>query len=413
MSKISFSKHNIISYIFFIISPILGVIFSFSNLSKPKYRKCFYIIISFFFGLFFLKNPPIHDIYRYYLQYEYIYTISDFGKYTNDYFFDTICLIFNQIGIPFYFIPPLFVFLTLYITLIGVEKLILKYKFNLLRLTLLIISSIILTNPVLVSLGLRSYLSFAFLFLGLINYFIYNKKLSFILFFLSGFTHSSLIVFIIPLFLINIIKPGKVATLVISFICFLFSYFLISIITNLSIVNLLSDSLVAYTEISRVSEKSISGVIHYYLNLNLKLIIIIFAIMFIKIEELNIFEKKLYYYMNYMLIICSLCSVSDVALGRYSTYTSFISFILLFFCNKKLYLGKKLIRFILIMYVIFNLMVNNIYINRHIFMIGKPIEMSIITPLALILYSEEEYKKYLINIDNEGYPISGSGSRQL
>ena len=81
---------NLISYLFFLISPFLGLVSSFLNIALSKNRKCFYLILSAFAALFFVKRPPLNDLYRYYLHFSEIENLSDVGLKDGYYLFDLI-----------------------------------------------------------------------------------------------------------------------------------------------------------------------------------------------------------------------------------------------------------------------------------------------------------------------------------
>jgi len=402
---------NLISQLFFILSPIIGFLIALFNINSEKSRKNFYIISSFFFSLFILKNPPIHDVYRYYDRFNNIKSLNDVGYYTQDYFFDFVSLFFNSLDIPFYFLPPLFVFLTFYFSFKGVELIIRKYNFNNLFNIFLILSIIVLVNPILVSLGLRSYLGFAFLFYSIVLYFFDNRKKSYVYMFFSVITHASFLIFLIPFLLIYFYRPNKVSVIILSLSIFISSKFLLPKILDFGLVGLIFGDLVGYSQFDNLENKSSRGVVFYYITIAIKLFFIYFCYSTVNLRNLNIKEKYLFFYIGYMILIFSASSISEVALGRYTSYTSFLIFFMICTYVYRFREYKIIYSALIIIIFTFNFLILNVYINRNVFLMGKSIEMSIVSPLNMVLYSKDEYDLYLSNIGPDGYPLNGPGSQ--
>lgn len=408
MNRLMLNKQTFLSLLLFLTIPLLGFISAIYNIIKSNNRKLIYVIIALFFSVLTIKNPPIHDIYRYILRFDSINSISDIGLYTNDYFFDFLTLLFKNIEIPFYLIPTTFVFLTLLLILFAIDKFLIFYNTSKNKAFLIIIATIIIANPITVSLGLRSHLAFALVFYGLTNLF-FTKKNYYILYLILGFlTHTSSFLLILSYFLSKFFKPNKSTTIILALTSFLMSTVLLNFAFELPIISNTFSTLSVYKEFDNLSDKSARGLLFYYIDITVKLSIIATYFLFYHFNKIYHSEKSLYFFINNLIILTFASSMSEIAFGRYSSYVAFfIVIILLFQTTRRI----KITKIILIGYLFFTLTVTNIYVNRNIIISGNYIATSITPPLFLFLYSDEEYRKLLSNTNFDGYPISGPGSQ--
>lgn len=409
MGSIRLSRINLLSLFMFLVSPIVGLVYSFFKINGRSNRRFFYLICSSFFAIVFLKNAPIHDAYRYYDRFNNTLKVDDIGFYTQDYFFDLIAIAFNYLGVSFYYIPSLFIFLTLFFSFLALEVLIRKYNFDQKTQLFLILSIVILSNPIMISMGLRSYLAFSFLFYAIILFSHSESRCSYFFLVLSIFTHASFIIFSLPFLLLKFYNPNKIIVVIFSAILLISSSFFVEKLTQIKFINIIFGDLLGYSQFDNLENKSARGLFFYYTVLYLKLFFIYYTYIRFDLKKANSNQKKMYGYIGYMIIICSICSVSEVALGRYTTYAAFLIFFLFFIVRLKTINFFKIDSLVLIFFLMFNFLILNLYVNRSVFYTGKPVQMSLLTPLNLILYSKEEYDKYLIDIDIDGYPKASLG----
>lgn len=408
MNRFMLNKKTFLSLMFFLVIPLLGLISAIYNIIKSNNRKMIYIIISLFFSVLTIKNPPIHDIYRYILRFDSINSINDIGLYTNDYFFDFLTLLFKILEIPFYLIPAIFVFLTLLLILFSVDKFLNFYNIERNKALLIIISIIIIANPITISLGLRSHLAFAFFFYGLANLIITKKNYYILYFILAFITHTASFLLILSYLISKYFKPNKSTTIILASASFLASTILLNFAFELPIISNAFSTLSVYKDFDNLSDKSARGLLFYYIDITIKLSIIVTYFLFYYSDRKNHVEKSLYFFINILIILAFASSMSEIAFGRYSSYSVFFIIIALLLQTKN---KVKITKFILFGYLFFTLMVTNIYVNRNIIFSGNYMSLAITPPLFLFLYSDEEYRKLLSNTDFDGYPISGPGSQ--
>lgn len=413
MSQIKFDKKNLINVLFFLVIPIFGFAYSFYNLFSNQNRKIAFFVISAFCSLFILKNPPIHDIYRYALRFDSINSIKDFGIYTNDYFFDFIVVLFKNLDIPFFLIPPLFVGLSIYLILNSINNLLLKLNISPSKSVLIIIFTLILANPITISLGLRSHLAFSFFLYGIINFVIYKKKSYFIFLILAPLTHSASILLVIAFFATLLFKPKILLTTAVSATLFTVSKSLLLVLASTTFISTYFGTLTTYTEFDNLSDKSNNGMLYYYITNFIKILVALAYIKFSIFQfskiKTDIKENKikyfLYYFTNNIIILSFATSMSEIAFGRYSSYAIFFMCILMIIYNK-----NKIINVFLTLFFIYTFTIGNIFINRNILKTNDFEKIIIIPPIINFTYSDEEYRKKLSNTDVNGYPISGPGS---
>lgn len=406
MNQVKINKKNIFNILLFLTIPVLGFLYSFFNFFTNKKRNISLVIISLFFSIILLKNPPIHDIFRYLLRFDTINSISDIGLYTNDYFFDLLTIIFKKIDFPFYIIPPFFVFLTTFLILKSIDKLLNFYNISKLKSLYIIIFSLVLANPIIISLGLRSHLAFAFFLFGLTIYITSKSKKSYIFMFLAILTHSSSALLILAFSTTFFIKPKIKLTMLAATITYTTSTFLLFYLANSTLINTFFSTLTVYTEFNNLSDKSTNGLIYYQLGLLMKFIILISYVFFSKnYSSFDEPKKFLFFFINNLLILTFATSMSEIAFGRYSSYLIFFIITLILIENK-----NNVIKIILLTFFLYTLIINNLYINRNILLVNESHKALLTPPILHYLYSDNEYRKLLQNTDINGYPISGPGS---
>ena len=94
----------------YFINPLVGFILTLSSIKKRN--KLPFFNISIFFFIIFLYTPPLGDLYRHNITYDLI--TSGVVEQRKDYVFYYNLLLFNYLNIPFYFIPPIYVSISLY-----------------------------------------------------------------------------------------------------------------------------------------------------------------------------------------------------------------------------------------------------------------------------------------------------------
>lgn len=408
MNQFVLNKKSLLSILLFLVIPLLGFTLAIYNIIKTNNRKVIYVVISLFFAVLTIKNPPIHDIYRYLLRFDSINSINDIGLYTNDYFFDFLTLLFKFLKLPFYLIPPTFVFSTLLLILLSIDKILNFYNIKGNLAFLIIFSILIIANPINISLGLRSHLAFSFILYGIINLII-TKNNRYLIYLALGFlTHTASFILILSYFISKYFKSRKATTILLSLIAFLASKFLLNFVFEISFISDTFSTLSVYKEFDNLSDKSSRGLLFYYIETTIKMTMMITYFLFYSFENKNYVEKSIYYFLNILIILTFASSMSEIAFGRYSTYVVFFIILLFLLQTKNKF---KITKFIVLAYLFFTLLVTNIYINRNTIETGNYLYTSIESPLFLFLYTDNDYRKLLSNTDFDGYPKSGPGAQ--
>lgn len=406
MQNVKINPRIFFSIILFLLNPVIGLIYSLYNITKTYNRNIIFIIIALFFSVLTIKNPPIHDIYRYLLRFDSINQWQDIGLFTNDYFFDYLTLTFKFFDIPFFLIPPVFVLLTIFLDLKSIDIILKHYKYNKKKSLFIIIFTIAIINPINISLGLRSHLSFAFFLFGLVNLLTTSNKKNYLYFFLAFLTHTASFILILSYFISKFFKPNKFLTLVLSIICLLASAIILNTVFSLPFFAEKFSTLSVYTEFDNLSDKSTRGMLYYYISTTIKIIFIGLFFIFFDNKMAKEIEYKLFYFINILVITTCACNFSEIAFGRYTAYVVILTNLVLIFQNK----NKKYLSLLLISYFIYSVFITSIYINRNNIINGDYFIQSIKPPIFLLMYTDEEYRNLLSNTDITGYPISGPGS---
>ena len=113
---IVFNRKSIFAFSVFMLSPVAGIMVALHNAKKSQFNFI-YFLISLFFAVVFLKNPPLDDLYRYLEMYDHLNPNIIFNEFNNYSVFFAISYFFKMIGVPFYLMVSFFNFLIIFFAL--------------------------------------------------------------------------------------------------------------------------------------------------------------------------------------------------------------------------------------------------------------------------------------------------------
>ncbi|WP_214001793.1 EpsG family protein [Acinetobacter variabilis] len=402
MKNLFIFRKNLFSLIVFLLSPALGVLTSLHNL-KREHLRFFYILISMFFAILVLKNPPIYDLYRYLEMFDISASTTEFGNYYSYYILSKL---FKNLGISFYFLPPLFVFLTILYNLKSLHLLYEKFNWNLRKQLILIFAVIIISNPLIISLGLRSYLSSALFTYSVLQISLNREKKYYSLIILSIFIHFSALYLTIFFLISRFIKIKKITALIISILALTLSSIVIPYFIQYIPIASIQEHSLNYTNNQFTGIENTSKSFNALIVNNFSYFIIIFfwILFYIKKSASNPYYNDYKNILNFFSIAICLSSVTGLIFYRFSSYLIILLFIyiatqeLIFIKNK---LSISLITIILTL----NLVLIDIFIRKDSIINGKPLQMAFLPTPQILIYTDHEYRKFLNKIDDEGYII--------
>lgn len=237
-------KSKRLNYIFFIISPLISLIFAFLNYRK-QYAKNILMFFCSFFGLTYALKFEGNDLNTYIERFELIssWSWSNFQEQLINYislsgnvdFIETIIyfalsrisdnsiMLMAFFGLFFGFFYSRNTYYLLSLT---------KYKLNFYSLVFFI-SIFLIISPYQGVNQFRFYTASAIYFYGILNYFFFSKKMAIWFLLLAGMTHFSLLILLIPFVAYLIIgRYFKICVLLFG-ISFIFSEFDFSIFENM------------------------------------------------------------------------------------------------------------------------------------------------------------------------------------
>ncbi|WP_277850149.1 EpsG family protein [Moellerella wisconsensis] len=377
------------AFMLFII-PLIGFILTLGFIRKQKKIPFFYI--SAFSFIVFLYIPPLGDLYRHHL--EYINTPNIFINTKLDFFLYYNLFIFKKLGIPFYFIPPIYVSLSLYLYLKSFD---LFYKIRGTKNLLLCIIIILLSvNYISIASGLRYGLAAAIVIYAYSHLIIKNNKLfSIILIIISTQIHFSTYLFLAPILLSSINLSKRL----------FFSLCILSLIfsnTAIPILNIITEKLNhGSSYISGVWSSSennnLAGQARFFLN-KLPFYIYFFIFFFIIKNNSNYKNNNILYW---TILLCLVLSFSLSLFLRYSVVPSFIMLFLILSSQKI----TKNIFLCILLFSLLDFSIDTLYGYRRQIELGAMWE-SLYTPPLIKIYSiNDDYKSMLSEVDSDGFWI--------
>lgn len=397
---------NLISFILFIVSPIFGAIFSLLSLGKNKSNTILYLILALFFSFILIKNPPLLDSYRYLMFFDIVNTSNldiDSLNYVN---FGLVSMLIDFLELPYYFIPFIFTFISIFILFMAFNKVARKYGFNSFYLIIGSLVVVILANPLLISMVLRFYLASAFLIFSIFCYLCNENKKMVFFSLLAVFFHFSTLYLILFVFLSHFINLSKNKTIFLSLLFLLFSQYLFPVIINYASVIPILSHFEAYIllDIDKNINKNSLIVVYLSVFLNLVMVFLFFCVDFI---HKDIFIEKLKNIIYFIIISISLSSYVFEAFNRYFFVLNFLVFIYLlcYLYFNKMELKTFFVKYLLFFVLILKAFIFDFYIYRPAILEGQPISLAIKSPLFIFLYTDDEYRSILSKIDKDGYLI--------
>lgn len=356
-----------------------------------------------FFAILVLKNPPIYDLYRYLEMFDISASTTEFGNYYSYYILSKL---FKNLGISFYFLPPLFVFLTILYNLKSLHLLYEKFNWNLRKQLILIFSVIIISNPLIISLGLRSYLSSALFTYSVLQISLNREKKYYSLIILSIFIHFSALYLTIFFLISRFIKIKKFTALIISIVALTLSSIVIPYFIQYIPIASIQEHSLNYTNNQFTGIENTSKSFNALIINNFSYFIIIFfwILFYIKKSTSNPYYNDYKNILNFFSIAICLSSVTGLIFYRFSSYLIILLFI--YIATQELIFIKNKLSILLITIILtLNLVLIDIFIRKDSIINGKPLQMAFLPTPQILIYTDHEYRKFLNKIDDEGYII--------
>lgn len=392
------SKGKFFSLLLFFLVPLLSVIYSFLKLRKENNNNFYYFFISLFFGFLFLKNPPLMDSIRYLEIYDLVQKedLAYFSNYVNYYY---VAYFFKSIGLNYYFIPTFFVTISVFCIFKSMDLLWKKYNWSLANYIFLSIGVVILSNPVVISMGLRNSTAYFIFLLGVFYYFCgykFKSKLTFIMTFIC---HFSMALPILIFVLSNFFKINKYFSLVFIVIGIIFSQLFLERILAIIPIAALREHYSNYGVDSNSDMMNGNGFIVFILFFIIKISLILICY---TINSKDIISEKILNLIFYMVVLVSFVSVDQTALHRFLDITSFLCFI--YICINLFNQPKRIIiKCIVSLLLVIQFFIFDFYTVRYNYIHGKMLEMTYRPIFFVLLYTDDEYREYLYRIDRDGY----------
>lgn len=367
-------KNNVIVFFSLFFIPLLGLFFSILSLDKKNRNNFNYIVISVFFFIVFCSVPAFSDLFRHYQEYESISesaTLLDVLEGHFDIILPLSLYFFKIVGIPFYFIPALYVSVSIYLILKTTAFVINASRGTITNnafITLHVIS-LLLVPVFVIALGLRFGLA---CFIALYSCTLFScggMRVSRFIFFavFSILTHFFSLAIVVPAVLSRYFVFGKKTVVIIAIIVFIFSSFVLKIIvSNITFLNFNTYADVYLSGVfGDLGNKNINGLVNYYLQFTPVFFFLYKYLCLDSDEHTGIASLS-----GWALIIFAASSAAPIAVGRYAlpvTYFLFFSYI--YHSSSTIRLRDIYLAFALTYISLFSFFENG-YIQRRPIMLG-------------------------------------------
>lgn len=327
-------KNRIIAFFALFFIPVLGFFISTLSLDRRNNNNYNYIIISAFFFVVFCSVPAFSDLFRHYQEYEFISesaSITDILVGHFDIILPLSLYFIKILGIPFYFIPALYVSISIYLVLKTTQFIISVSKCSITNNAFIAIHiiSILLAPFFVIALGLRFGLA---CFIALYSCSLFSlggmkNSLFIMLAALSILTHFFAVAIIAPAVLNRFFVINKRTAVIIAIIVFIFSGFLLkTIVSNITFLNFNSYADVYLSGVfGDLENKNVNGLVNYYLQFTP---VFLFLYKYLKLKANE--RSGIASLSGWALITLAASSAAPIAVGRYAlpvTYFLFFSYI--------------------------------------------------------------------------------------
>lgn len=403
-----FERSTVIGSVLLLTVPVFALIQSIATLRAGKKNSMAYLLIALCFFFFFIKIPPLADLYRHFANYAAITsatTLADVIQGKVDIVLYANFYIFKTLGIPFFVIPGLYTALSVYCYLSALNIVMLHSgkTFSPRQFILLHVAVLFLINPFIIAMGLRFGFSMAVMTLAM-TLFCHkkNQTLALGLMLFAMLTHFSSMLLVGVFLCSRLMRLNRPLTVLFSAIALVTAKFALPFILShitISGINSYSD---VYTSGMYAGDYLTSGNANGMINF----LIILFPALFLGGYMLgNPMRNQTGDIKNaaaWLVIFVFLCSSSLQAASRYASVAS-VFLLFYYVAHQGSFLRGRFNYFFLcfmLMATGYNL-IENIYVPRRPIMLGEMWQSFYKTPLLNLFYGEEEYEQYLRFINRD------------
>lgn len=401
------SLKKVYAIFLFALSPIAGLLFLLHKLKRSQ-LNLLYVFVALLFSLMLFKSPPIDDLYRYLQLFDqsstyHISSIGDISSYTSFYFISKFYIFF---GIPFFYIPFFYIFISIFFYLKSADIVFKKNEWSIKYYLFVLLGLLIIIDPILASLGLRFSAASAIFSYGVMLSLVDNNRKGFIYVFLSVFFHLSIIYLIIYFILSFFFIANKKTALILSIASlFLSGVFIKNAADYIPFVNI-SQQLLDYmdnrgTGYDPDAILGGSAIVVVFLARSKQ---IIFWILYYISPQLK--DKRLGRFSNALNILSigvCLSALTPIIFFRYAF--GVLPLIYIFMSIVFYTYRSKLVLFFLLIYMTAQFLIVDLYIKKDSLLYGKPIQMIVFPIFQVVNYSDDDYRKHLRFIDEDGFYI--------
>ena len=403
-----FERSTLIGSVLLLTVPLFALLHSIGTLRAGKKNSAAYVLIALCFFFFFIKIPPLADLYRHFANYDAINSatrLSDVIQGKVDVVLYANFYIFKTLGIPFFIIPGLYVALSVYCYLSALNIVMLHSgkAFTARQFVLLHLAVLFLINPFIIAMGLRFGFSMAVMTLAMVLFcHKLNRPLAAGLMLFAMLTHFSSMLLVGVFLCSRVMRLNRLLTVVFSAIAFLTAKFALPFIVShitISGINSYSD---VYTSGMYASDYLTSGNANCMINFLIVFYPALFLGVFMLANPMRNQAGDIKNYAAWLVVFVFLCSSSLQAASRYASVAS-VFLLFYYVAHRGSFIRGRFNYFFLcfmLMATGYNL-IENIYVPRRPIMLGQMWQSFYKTPLLNLFYGEQEYEQYLQFINRD------------
>lgn len=417
---LKFERETIISAALLLMVPVLALLHAIATLRSTQKNTTAYLLIALCYFFFFLKIPPLADLYRHYQDYDavnFTYAIGDALRGKIDVMLYANSYLFKIIGIPFFLIPASYTALAVFLYLKAFNGVLRASgkAFSPRQYVLLHVVLLFLLNPFVIAMGLRFGLAMALMTYAVVSASCHQKyRRAFLLMTCAVLTHFSSML-LVAVWVCHYLLVLNRLTLVLfsagavmaakSALPLLLSYITFAGINSYSNV---------YTSGLYASEYLSSGNVNGMINFMIILFPALVLAGYLLAYPMHTRRGDIQNYAAWLIVFIFLSSSSLQAASRYASVASLFLLFNYVLCRASFVRGRYNYFFLLLVMIATGYhVIENIYVPRRPILLGNMWTAFYQTPLLTILYSETEYGRYFdqINPSNGewiGHEMEGS-----
>ena len=397
-------RNNVLLFFAFFLNPFASVFLSLGAIKKNNIAFTIIIVSSLVFVVTLL-TPPYQDLYRRYITTYYLYdpstTLWEALEGKVDFLFYFFSWMLYKLDLPFYLIPALFSSVSCYCTLSAAnhhwQKNNNEVNKGIFLIGFLCIFSFV--NVIMIASTLRFGLAVALFVKAISLYFLTGKKNKAYFYFIFSLScHISLLLPLTAFFISRYFKISWFTCFILSLAMYMGSHFIIPLLLNIVNLGYINDYITVgylstdYANVTNNANTLLVQMVKW-------LLLVFFIILLVRHKSIS---PQYDNFIKILIVVSAMTALSATIFNRYfiGVLTPIVVIGALSNLSKINY--KPLLKLALMIVLIFNITVINVFLERRQIIMASMWEGLYVPPVFHLLYNMDKFNGYLNEIDSDG-----------